>query len=70
MRCGVAFGSSPFATVEGSLDAATWTPLAAPIASKSHQLVALTGTARYVRVRRDDEMAQFGASGNSEIAIY
>ena len=67
---GVAFGSSPFATVEGSLDAATWTPLAAPIASKSYQLVALTGTARYVRVRLDDEMAQFGASGNSEIAIY
>ena len=47
----VALGSSSLATVEGSLDAATWTPLAAPISSQPYQLVKLSGTARYVRLR-------------------
>ena len=66
----VAFGTSSFATVEGSLDGATWSALAAPISSQQYQLVALSGTARYVRLRLLDASAQFPAFGNSEIAIY
>jgi hypothetical protein len=66
----VAFSSPSLATVEGSLDATTWTPLAAPISSTRYQLVTLSGTARYVRLRLNDGTAQFSAGGNSELAIY
>jgi hypothetical protein len=66
----VAFGSSAFATVEGSLDGSTWTPLAAPISNQQYQLVTLSGTAQYVRLRLLDASAQFPAFGNSEIAIF
>ncbi len=67
----VAFGSSSsFATVEGSVDGAAWTPLAAPISNQRYQLVSLSGTARYVRLRLQDPMAQLPAYGNSEIAIF
>jgi hypothetical protein len=66
----VAFGSSSFAAVEGSLDAVAWTPLAAPFSSQRYQLVALSGAARYVRLRLMDPTAQLAAFGNSEIAIY
>jgi hypothetical protein len=66
----VAFGSSSFAMVEGSLDGAAWTPLAAPISNRQYQLATLSGTARYVRLRLGDASAQFPAFGNSEIAIF
>ena len=66
----VAFGSSPSGTVEGSLDATTWTPLAASISNQRYQSVTLSGTARYVRLRLVDASAQFPAFGNSEIAIF
>jgi hypothetical protein len=66
----VAFGSSSVATVEGSLDAAVWTSLAPPISNQPYQLVALSGTARYVRLRLGDASAEFPAFGNSEIAIF
>jgi hypothetical protein len=66
----VAFGTASFAIVEGSMDATTWTPLAAPTSSAQYQVVTLSGTARYVRLRLQDAMAQFGAYGNSEIAVY
>jgi hypothetical protein len=66
----VAFGSSSFAIVEGSMDATTWTPLAAPTSSGQYQVVTLSGSARYVRLRLQDPMAQFGSFGNSEIGIY
>jgi hypothetical protein len=65
----VAFGSSS-GTVEGSLDATAWTPLAASISNQRYQLVALSGAARYVRLRLVDASAQFPALGNSEIAIF
>lgn len=65
----VAFGSS-LATVEGSLDGAGWTPLAASISNRRYQLVTLPGTARYVRLRLVDPSAQFSSFGNSEIAIF
>jgi hypothetical protein len=66
----VAFGSSSFAVVEGSTDATTWTPLAAPFTNAQYQVVSLTGTARYVRLRLQDPMAQLAAFGNSEIGIF
>jgi hypothetical protein len=66
----VAFGSSSSAIVEGSLDGTAWTPLAAPISNRQYQLLTLSGTARYVRVRLIDASAQFLAFGNSEIAIF
>ncbi len=66
----VGFGSSAFAMVEGSLDAASWTPLAAAISSQPYQVVALSGTTRYVRIRLTDPTAQLSALGNSELAIY
>ena len=66
----VAFGSSSFATVEGSLDGATWTALAAAISNQPYQLVTLSGTARYVRLRLLDTSAQLPAFGNSELAIF
>jgi hypothetical protein len=65
----VAFGSSS-ATVEGSLDGTSWTPMAAPVSNQPYQLVTLSGTARYVRLRLGDPSAQFSAFGNSEVAIY
>ena len=66
----VAFGSSSFAMVEGSLDSVAWTPLAAPISNQQYQLVTLSGTARYVRLRLSDASAQFSPFGNSEVAIF
>jgi hypothetical protein len=66
----VAFGSSSLATVEGSLDGAAWTPLAAPISNQRYQVVTLSATARYVRLRLVDASARFPAFGNSEIAIF
>ena len=66
----VALGSSSFAAVEGSSDGVAWTPLAAPISSQQYQLVTLSGTARYVRLRLMDATAQLPAYGNSEIAIF
>ncbi len=66
----VASGSSSSAVVEGSLDGSAWTPLAGPISAKPYQLVALSGTARFVRLRLADAGAQFPAFGNSELAIF
>jgi hypothetical protein len=66
----VAFGSSSFAMVEGSLDGAVWTALAAPISNQQYQLVTLSGTARFVRLRLGDTEAQFSVFGNSELAIF
>jgi hypothetical protein len=66
----VALGSSSLAMVEGSLDGAAWTPLAAPISNRQYQLVTLSGTARYVRLRLGDASAQLAAFGNSEVAIF
>jgi hypothetical protein len=65
----VAFGSSSCA-VEGSPDGAAWTPLAAPVSNQRYQLVTLSGTARYVRLRLVDAGAQLSAFGNSEVAIF
>jgi hypothetical protein len=66
----VALGSSSFATAEGSLDGTAWTALAAPISNQQYQLVTLTGTARYVRLRLVDPTAQLPAFGNGEVAIF
>jgi hypothetical protein len=66
----VAFGSSSFAAIEGSTDAMAWTPLAAPISNQQYQIVTLSGTARYVRLRLQDATVQLPAFGNSEIAIF
>jgi hypothetical protein len=66
----VALGSSSSAILEGSLDSTAWTPLAAPISSQPYQVVTLSGTARYVRLRLVDAGAQFPGFGNSEVAIY
>lgn len=66
----LSFGTSSQAAVEGSLDGASWTPLAAPIPNQRYQLVSLSGTARYVRLRLVDATAQFAAFGNSELAIF
>lgn len=66
----VAFGSASLAAVEGSVDGTAWTPLAAPIANQRYQLVPLSGTARYVRLRLVDPSAQLAAFGNSEVAIF
>ncbi|HLK92245.1 MAG TPA: discoidin domain-containing protein [Polyangia bacterium] len=66
----VAFGSSAFAMVEGSADGGTWAPLAAAISSQPYQVVTLSGTARYVRLRLTDPSAQLPALGNSELAIF
>ncbi|HVT08994.1 MAG TPA: discoidin domain-containing protein [Polyangia bacterium] len=66
----VAFGPSSSATVEGSIDGAAWAPLAAPVQAKPYQLVSLSGTARFVRLRLADASAQFPAFGNSELAIF
>ena len=66
----VAFGSSSSAMVEGSLDGSTWTPLAAPISGQQYQVVTLSGTAQYVRLRLADPGAQFPAFGNGEVAIF
>jgi hypothetical protein len=66
----VSFGSSSFATVEGSADGTTWTPLAAPVSNQQYQLVTLSGTARYVRLRLLDATAQLPAFGNSELAVF
>ena len=65
----VAFGTSS-ATVEGSSDGTTWTTLVGSLAGRAYQLVKLSGTARYVRLRLLDATAQFPAFGNSEIAIF
>jgi hypothetical protein len=66
----VAFGSSSSAMVEGSLDGSTWTPLAAPIVGQQYQVVTLSGTAQYARLRLVEPSAQFPAFGNSEVAIF
>jgi F5/8 type C domain len=66
----VAFGSSSSATVEGSVDGASWTPLAPPISNQQYQLVTLSGTARYFRLRLIDPNGQFPSFGNSEVAIF
>jgi hypothetical protein len=66
----VAFGSSSSATIEGSVDATAWTPLVATVATQQYQVVPLSGTARYVRLRLADATAQFPSFGNSEVAIY
>jgi hypothetical protein len=66
----VAFGSSSSAMVEGSLDGSIWTPLAAPISGQQYQVVTLSGTAQYVRLRLADPSAQFPAFGNGEVAIF
>jgi hypothetical protein len=65
----VGFGTSS-ATVEGSADGTTWSPLVATVAGQRYQLLKLSGTARYVRLRLADATAQFPAFGNSEIAIF
>jgi hypothetical protein len=66
----VALGSSLTAFVEGSLDATSWTPLATPISTHQYQLVTLSGSPRYVRLRLADATSQFPGSGNSEVAIF
>lgn len=65
----VGFGTS-VAVVEGSADGMTWTTLVASISSQPYQVVKLSGTARYVRLRLADATAQFPAFGNSELAIF
>ncbi|HEY1584601.1 MAG TPA: discoidin domain-containing protein, partial [Polyangia bacterium] len=65
----VDFGSAAGATVEGSLDAATWLPIAA-VPATPYSVVTLTGSARYVRLRLVDPNAQLPGVGNSEIAIF
>jgi len=65
-----AFGSSTSAAVDGSLDGAGWTPLAASLSNQQYQLVTLSGTARYVRLRLADASAQLPTFGNSEVAIF
>ena len=65
----VNFGGALSATVEGSLDATTWTTLGLATSSP-YSLIDLSGTARYVRLRLDDPNAQLSAGGNSEIAIF
>ena len=65
----VSFGSAAGATVEGSLDATTWAPIAAAPATP-YSVVTLTGSARYVRLRLVDPNAQLPSLGNSEIAIF
>ena len=62
--------AGPMSAVEGSLDGAAWTELAAPISNQQYQLVTLSGTARYVRLRLSDASAQFSAFGNSEVAMF
>jgi hypothetical protein len=64
------FGSSGFAAIEGSVDGSAWTALAAPVSNKGYQLVPVSGTARYVRLRLVEASAQFPAFGNSELAIF
>ena len=66
----VAFGLSSSATVEGSLDGAAWTLLAAALSNQQYQVVPLSGSARYVRLRLSDSSGQFPAFGNSVIAIF
>jgi hypothetical protein len=66
----VAFGSSSFAMVEGSLDGTAWTSMSAPISNRRYQVVTLSATTRYVRFRLVDTSAQFPVFGNSEIAIF
>jgi len=66
----VAFGTSSSAFVESSADGAAWSAQAGPISNQPYQVVPLSGTARYVRLRLVDPSAQFPAFGNSEIAIY
>lgn len=65
----VDFAAASSATIEGSLDATTWTPLGTAPA-KAYSVVSLSGSARYVRLRLDDPSAQLPAIGNSEIAIF
>jgi hypothetical protein len=65
----VNLGAALSATVEGSLDAASWTTLALQTATP-YSVLSLSGTARYVRVRLDDPNAQLPGSGNSELAIF
>ena len=66
----VAFGSASSAMVEGSLDGTSWTSLAAAVSNRPYQVVPLSGTARYVRLRLATDSAQFPAFGNSELAIF
>src|SRR5262249_47376037 len=63
----VNFGTAS-ATVEGSMDATTWAPLGL-VSSTPYTLVPLSGSARYVRLRLNDPMAQLPAGGNGELAI-
>jgi hypothetical protein len=55
--------------VETSDDLMTWT-LQQTLKAQPYQTTALTGQARFLRVRLSDPNAQFGGGGNSEIAIY
>ena len=55
--------------VESSDDLMNWT-LQQTLKATPYQKTALAGAARFVRLRLSDPMAQFGAGGNSEIAVY
>ncbi len=66
----VALGAGSSAVVEGSVDGTTWTALAGPVSGQPYQLLPLSGTARYVRLRLADATAQLPAFGNSELAIF
>jgi len=65
------FVSNPSAliVVETSDDLATWTA-AATVPAKPYQLVPLTATARFVRLRLSDANAQWNGGGNGEIALF
>ena len=63
--------SSPTAMllVETSDDMTSWLTQAT-LSAKPYQTHALTGSARYVRLRLSDPMAQFSGGGNGEVAVY
>jgi len=55
--------------VETGDDLMTWTTQAT-LPAKPYQTTTLTGTARFVRLRLSDPMAQWSASGNGEIGVF
>ena len=61
--------STALLLVETSDDMTNWSTQAS-LMPKPYQTQALTGSARYVRLRLSDPMAQFGGGGNGEVAVY
>jgi hypothetical protein len=60
---------SALVVVETSDDLASWTS-AATVPAKPYQLVPLSATARFVRLRLSDPSAQWNGGGNGEIAVF